>query len=266
MWNIHRDKGVGNVSETGQDNVPVGLLSRPQTRLADEVAQVLRGLIMRGELKPGTPLLQIQLAERLGVSRTPLREAFRILERDGLLRISNGNKTVEVVEVNLHQMTETYQIREVIDGLAARLAANAGLSNEMSRRLEKAITDMDAASKSAASPFEYAAAHAEFHLAVLEASGNSRLKEFESLVRISTQVQLIRYLQQHYGDDADSLVRGSREIGSEHHHMIFAALSVGDARTAERVSTQHIKTILKFLRGFDSEEQGKSAKDRGAVG
>src|SRR6516165_7232404 len=136
------DKG-GPVSHPQNYSLPEMQLTRLATRLADEVSHLLRDLILRGQLAPGTPLLQVQLAERLGVSRTPLREAFRILERDGLLRISNGNKTVEVIELDRQHLIETYQVREVIDGLAARLAAAHGLSERSANRMEQAIDRME---------------------------------------------------------------------------------------------------------------------------
>ena len=63
------------MSQPLNDSLPAIQLARPQNRLADEVSHVLRDLILRGELAPGTPLLQVQLAERLGVSRTPLQDA-----------------------------------------------------------------------------------------------------------------------------------------------------------------------------------------------
>src|SRR4051794_34839107 len=114
-----------------------------RVRLVDQVTDRLRSMIVSGELLPGHPLLQIQLSERLGVSRTPLREAFRILERDGLVRVSNGNQTVEVTEMTPTEITEIYQIREALDGLAARLLASTGMTAEVEKSLSQSITKMD---------------------------------------------------------------------------------------------------------------------------
>ncbi|WP_160573524.1 GntR family transcriptional regulator [Actinomadura physcomitrii] len=242
---------------TQQGNVPAGLLNRPQTRLADEVAHLLRDLILRGELEPGSQLLQIQLAERLGVSRTPLREAFRILERDGLLKISNGNKTVEVVEFDRGPLIETYQVREVIDGLAARLAARRDLSTA-APTLERAIERMEAAAEPGLDITEYGEAHAEFHLAILEASGNSRLKDFESLVRISAQMQLTRYLKQNYDEDLDAAISDAIRVGNEHHREILTAITNGDSRAAERSATRHIRATIKFLEGLPEPSEASA--------
>lgn len=77
-----------------------------RTRLVDRVTERPRDMIVNGELEPGRPLLQVRLPERLGVSRTPLREAFRNLQRDGLVRVMNGNQTVEVVEMTPTELVE----------------------------------------------------------------------------------------------------------------------------------------------------------------
>jgi len=82
----------------------LNVLNRP--RLVDDVVRVLREKIIRGELPAGTQLLQIDLASQLGVSRTPLREAFRTLENDGYLKPSNNHRTVEVVTSTAAEMRD----------------------------------------------------------------------------------------------------------------------------------------------------------------
>src|SRR5437667_7461250 len=109
-----KEESIGRLSEV---TTTLNVLNRP--RLVDDVVKVLREKIIRGELPAGTQLLQIDLANQLGVSRTPLREAFRILENDGYLKTSNNNRTVEVVTFTAAEMRDMYEIREAIDGLAA---------------------------------------------------------------------------------------------------------------------------------------------------
>lgn len=248
------------MSDPQNDSLPTIQLTRPQTRLADDVSHVLRDLILRGELAPGTPLLQVQLAERLGVSRTPLREAFRILERDGLLRISNGNKTVEVIELNRQHLIETYQVREVIDGLAARLAASHGLSDRAAERMERAIDRMEAASRASLDAAEYGDAHIDFHLAVLEAADNSRLEDFAQLTRFSAHMLLTRYIQQTYGADAPEIIQRAICTGNEDHRAIFEAIRAGDAKGAERAASRHIHKTLKFVESVP--DSGDAEDDR----
>src|SRR4029453_5215247 len=106
-------------------DVGVPLPERP--RLVDDVTNRLRQMIVDGTLSAGQPLLQIELSKKLGVTRPPLRGAFRVLEHEGFVRATNGNNTLEVIGLSNEEMTEIYQYREVIDGLAARLAAKRGI-------------------------------------------------------------------------------------------------------------------------------------------
>src|SRR5690348_13675855 len=95
----------------------------PRARIVEEVLHRLRDAILSNRIPPGERLVQTELAEYFGVSRTPLREALRLLQRDGLVRVADGNGTVEVVRLSREDMIELYAIREVIDGLAARTMA-----------------------------------------------------------------------------------------------------------------------------------------------
>ncbi len=95
---------------------------RSRVRLVDEVADELRERIYSGSYALGSKLRQEELAEELQVSRTPLREALRVLESEGLLHSEPG-RGVRVVPADVKKFLAAYQLREVIDGLAARLAA-----------------------------------------------------------------------------------------------------------------------------------------------
>lgn len=220
---------------------------RRATRLADDVAQVLHDMILDGELGPGTPLLQIQLAERLGVSRTPLREAFRMLEREGLLRISNGNNTVEVTRLEPCLLVETYQVREVLDGLSARLAAERGLTEAEVAELAGALDRMEAASGAFPSIGDYSTAHCEFHLGILRMSGNVRLLESAPLVRFSSKMLLTRYVRQHVRNP-QPLIREAVAVGNREHRQIFEALRSGDPAAAERAAVCHIRHTTGFAK------------------
>jgi DNA-binding GntR family transcriptional regulator len=224
----------------------------------------LRDLILRGELAPGTPLLQTQLAERLGVSRTPLREALHILERDGLLRISNGNKTVEVIELNRQHLIETYQVREVIDGLAARLSAEHGLSGQAASRLEQAIARMEAASRTTLDVAEYGNAHIDFHLAILQASDNSRLEGFAPFIRFSAHMLLTRFLQQVYGASASNIIQQALCRGNEDHRAIFEAIRKGDVKGADRAAARHIHKTIRFLESLPGNRDAANPRQHTA--
>jgi GntR family transcriptional regulator of vanillate catabolism len=215
-----------------------------RTRLVDEVTDRLRSLILDGTLPPGQQLLQITLSEQLGVSRTPLREALRVLENEGFVRIVNGNNTLEVIDLSPEDMIELYELREVIDGLAARLAAKRGIDKGTSKELRAALDDMRAATE----PFDAtrrAAAHARFHALLAEASGNRHVIAQSPMIRLTAQM-LARRLSQ-YRKDEPTYSAETLEEGEDDHLAVIEAIEAGDARGAEASARRHIRKTIKSL-------------------
>jgi GntR family transcriptional regulator, vanillate catabolism transcriptional regulator len=224
-------------------------------RLVDDVVGVLRERIVRGELPAGCRLLQVDLADQLGVSRTPLREALRVLEHDGWVRIANNNRTVEVVGFDAAVLRDLFEVREVIDGLAARLAAGRGLSAATETQGRRLLADM-AGSVVPFDPLRRADVHAEFHLLFVEASGNQRLRGLIPLIRMST-AGLYRPVL----DDPDVVeVVAARKATTPaalfdetqaSHQAIFDAVVAGHARQAEAAARRHIRRISALVDSFD---------------
>lgn len=210
-------------------------------RLVDGITKDLRELILDHGIAPGTVLIQTEWAEKLQVSRTPLREAFRILEQDGLVRVSNGNRTVQVVQFSGKELRDLYEVREVIDGLAARLLAAQGLPAYLDAELAGLLEAMDAS----ADPFDSAtwfSAHMAFHLRIAESCGSPRLLQQQSLIKM-TSFSLHSYL-------ADLPPSGEKlqrilEVASRQHRSIYDALRSGSGDLAEMAACRHIRTTLK---------------------
>jgi len=223
-----------------------------RVRLVDDVTAHLRDMILTGELAAGTQLLQVELSERLGVSRTPLREAFRVLEHDGLIRVSNGNKTVEVVALSSDDVLEIYALREVVDGLAARLLAERGLNREEERALRRDLTAMEAATPSC-DLARYSPAHSHFHSMICDRCGNKWVRELVPLVRRSSQMTVSRQLSasaaenRGLGGAAAEMIRVSLEGGNDDHRAIFEAVLSGDGREAERQARRHIRRSIRRI-------------------
>jgi GntR family transcriptional regulator, vanillate catabolism transcriptional regulator len=238
-------------------------LARP--RLADEVAAVLREMIVSGELPPGTQLLQIELSKRLGVSRTPLREAFRTLEYDGLVRISNGNKTVEVVPVDIDRVIETYQVREIVDGLAARLLARRGLRREDDTAIQRCLLTMEQQvnGETPVDSARYGEAHSTFHSTIVEKCGNSQLQGSLALVRMSSHMQTYRLVQHinHEHPTVAASMEASRllAVGNDDHRAIYDAIVGGRAREAETAATRHIRKATRFIEEIRNELDAEAA-------
>jgi GntR family transcriptional regulator of vanillate catabolism len=187
-------------------------------------------------------LLQTALSVLLNVSRTPFREACRILETDGLVRVTNGNRTVEVVQFASrgHELRGLYEVREVLDGLAARLLATRGLTEEIAVELDGLLREMD----DAADPFEssrWFSAHMAFHVRIAEACGNGRLRQQLDVVRM-TSLSLHAYLGELPATEEQ--LAEVLAIAGKQHHAIFDAIRSGNGDLAEMAACQHIRTVL----------------------
>lgn len=203
-------------------------IARPP-RLKDTIVEQLRTMILDGLLTPGTPMRQEHLAERLGVSRMPLRQALQQLEQEGLVEFSPGG-TAKVVELTKADVGELLDIREVVDGLAARVLARRGLPPVVANRLLAAMSTMSMAiekSERAA----YLIANADFHLGILRATQYRRLNQFAGTVQLSAQAAFLTA-----PDQKERLV-----LAGEEHRGIFDAIQKGRAKDAERLARQHIK-------------------------
>jgi DNA-binding GntR family transcriptional regulator len=230
-----------------------------RTRLVDEVADQLREWILSGELNPGTQLLQVELAARFGVSRTPLREAFRVLERDGLIRMSNGNKTVEVVVVSTADILDMYELREVVDGFAAGRLARAGLPPALDDRLSQDLVAMEGATPDV-DLSAYAPCHADFHMTIIEECGNRSVRDLLPMVRMSSQMMVSRKMVEANGpvlaESARSFLIGLLAEGNRDHRAILDAIRAGDAGAAQEAAARHIRKGMRSIRQIRDARHG----------
>jgi GntR family transcriptional regulator, vanillate catabolism transcriptional regulator len=219
-----------------------------QARIVDQVLTRLRESILSHDIPPGQRLLQTELAERMGVSRTPLREALRLLEQDGLVRVSNGNRTVEVVHLSGKDLADHYEVREVIDGLAARLLARRGLADGVRRTLRDHLATM----RSSLNPFigqSFLVAHIGFHSVIIENSDNAALIRQLPLVRLtaaSLRDEFPRAVRESSKITAAVARRNANEAQAQH-EAIFDAIDRGDQEAAEKAARAHIAAAQAFF-------------------
>lgn len=160
--------------------------------LRDVVFNTLREAILKGDLKPGERLMEIQLASQLGVSRTPIREAIRMLEQEGLA-VTMPRKGAEVAKMTLKGMEDVLEIRAALDELAGQLACDR-ISEEQLSRLEEKKENFEKSLKTG-NVKAIAEADVCFHDVIYEATGNPKLVNMLNNLREQIYRYRVEYLK-----------------------------------------------------------------------
>jgi DNA-binding GntR family transcriptional regulator len=161
-------------------------LSRRTT--SESVASKLRSDILRGALEPGTRLRQGEVAARFGVSTTPVREAFALLQADGLVRIDPHRGAI-VFHPSVDDVREFYEIREALEVLAVELSM-ASLSDELLDRLQELIDEMGTTTDQE----RWTALNEEFHRRMYQVSGRTRLCDMIANLRNASSAYIHMYV------------------------------------------------------------------------
>lgn len=196
-------------------------------------------MIIEGEYAPDERLIEEQLAERLGVSRTPIRQALTMLEAEGLVEIA-PNKGAMVCSFSVEDVGDIYDLRAVLEGYAARRAALRIAGEELGRLSELAEEMEGLAGRFSEHEEEIrrlVALNQEFHGTIVVASRNRRLGR---LLRGTVQIPLMFKAFFWYGPH-------ERTISNHYHRQILNALEAGDADRAEIVMREHVYEGRDFV-------------------
>ncbi len=207
----------------------------PLPTLRERVATLLREAIVTGVLAPATRLSEPSLARQLRVSRGPIREAIRELAAEGLVRIEPRIGTF-VAQMSGREIDEVFAVKGVLEGLAARLAAESGTEETRRARLAPILEQLDAA-VAARDAAGYVALTRHLHEAILELAGNGRLAGLYRTLADQVQHLRGRALSAHR-----RLVQSCRE-----QHAIAAAIIAGRSARAERLVRAHNARIGRRL-------------------
>lgn len=210
--------------------------------LRDVVFNTLRRAILNGTLKPGERLMEVHLANKLGVSRTPIREAIRKLELEGLV-VMLPRKGAEVAKISEKSLQDVLEVRRALDVLIAELACDR-ITPEQQEMLKEAHLYFEKVTKEAQTEdaAKLAKADVAFHDIIMEATGNSRLK---SLVNNLAE-QMYRYRFVYLQDESIHA-----NLVTEH-EAIYKAIISKDKDAAAKAARVHIdnqeKAILDHIR------------------
>lgn len=160
--------------------------------LRDVVFQTLREAILKGDLRPGERLMELQLAAKLGVSRTPIREAIRMLEQEGLA-VTIPRKGAEVARMTEKNMEDVLQIREALDDLAVQVACDK-MTEEQLKNLTLAMKNFENAIQTG-NLSKIVAYDVEFHDIIYESTDNPKLVTLLNNLREQIYRYRVEYLK-----------------------------------------------------------------------
>ena len=205
--------------------------------LADTVFGQIRTAIVKGELPPGSKLNEPQLSRQYGISRGPLREAIRRLEGCKLVEIT-PNVGAKVISLDRQQTIEIYEIRESLEGLACRLAAQKAKPEDCIN-LRNLLANHEQQIQSENGRLYYQKeGDLDFHYLIVQLSGNSRL--FNLLC--DELYHLLRLYRVQTSSSPSRPVQAFKE-----HHQIVDAIERGDGELAELLMRRHIASARETL-------------------
>ena len=212
--------------------------------LRDVVFNTLRQAILRGELKPGERLMEIQLANKLGVSRTPIREAIRKLELEGLV-LMIPRKGAEVAQITEKNMQDVLEVRKALEELSVQLACER-ITPEQVEEMKMAAEDFRKVLKSG-DVTKIAEADVKFHDIIFAATNNQRLITLLNNLREQMYRFRVEYLKQK--ECYPQLL--------EEHDKLIALISGGNVEEACEIMGRHIdnqaSTVSDVIRRDQAE-------------
>lgn len=216
--------------------------------LRDVVFNTLRQAILKGELKPGERLMEIALAEKLGVSRTPIREAMRKLELEGLV-VMIPRRGAQVANITEKDLNDVLEVRIALENVAIEKACTR-MSEEDMGRLWLAAKEFER-TMAEGNLVRLAEADVEFHEIIYRASDNKRLNQVLNNLR----EQIYRYRVEYLKEEE------TRNVLVKEHEELTKAIRQRDVKKAQEISFRHIENQRRaIIQSIEAEEAGKEKK------
>lgn len=216
--------------------------------LRDVVFNTLRQAILKGELKPGERLMEIALAEKLGVSRTPIREAMRKLELEGLV-VMIPRRGAQVANITEKDLNDVLEVRIALENVAIEKACTR-MSEEDMGRLWLAAKEFER-TMAEGNLVRLAEADVEFHEIIYRASDNKRLNQVLNNLR----EQIYRYRVEYLKEEE------TRNVLVKEHEELTKAIRERDEKKAQEISFRHIENQRRaIIQSIEAEEAGKEKK------
>jgi len=204
-------------------------LDRPNLR--DQVYDFVKEMIIMREIKPDEKINEEQLAERLRVSRTPIRETLCRLENEGIVKVI-PRRGAFVVKQCKERVIEILQIREVLEGLVAWLVTQ-NRDEKTLDKLKRCLERISSTPEEDGHLQKYTNADVEFHSLLLDASNNHMLQNMMGIVNAHLQIIRLRTV----------VLPGRAKKTVEEHYRVLEAIEKGNAKAAERLMRKHIESV-----------------------
>ena len=237
-------------------NVPSALTPANRKSLGEDVAERLRDAILHGELSPGQRLREEELSARIQVSRGPVRDAFILLEHEGLVQ-SSRNRGVSVVELTRNDLQEIYTLRSVLEPLAISLAIEREDASDLAE-MDASLAEMTSAFSRRITERDAARLDVQFHDTIYQAAHHQRLSNAWEQIRLPTYwFMLSRNVAS--SDWREGTVQGHAEI--------LKVIKKGNQDAAVEVTKEHISFAYeRILQSYqDSLADSAGPADTGDV-
>lgn len=218
--------------------------------LRDVVFNTLRQAILKGELKPGERLMEIALAERLGVSRTPIREAMRKLELEGLV-VMIPRRGAQVANITEKDLNDVLEVRIALENLSIEKACQY-MTEEQMDELKAAALKFER-SIAGQNPVRLAEADEAFHEIIYKASDNRRLKQVLNNLR----EQIYRYRVEYLKEEE------TRNLLIQEHQELYNAIQARDVKRAQEIAFCHIENQRQAIIRSIELERASGEKSSG---
>jgi DNA-binding GntR family transcriptional regulator len=226
-----------------------GYLEEPQS-LPEATAAAVRKALLSGDLKPGDRLREADLAEQLGISRGPVREAIRMLEQQGLVCVE-PRRGAYVRELSIEDAVEVYTLRAALEGLAVRLGVEQGAFDEEAISQLQHLVDQLGQLQETDDPLDWLESDIAFHDLLCRQSGHNLLLKVLSDLR--AQIRQFHLFTRFVPENLRRL--------ADNHQTVLDAVASGDPATAESAIKDHIilagKLYVESLAQAHEVDRGK---------
>ncbi len=217
--------------------------------VADQAKHHIEVWIIKGEYEPGRQLKEEEIAARLGISRPPVREAFKLMEAEGLV-VRRPRRGVFVTEMTTKDVWEAYTLKAALYEMAAELALESITGTQLNN-LEKLVEQMEQCARvQPVDLLQYQEYHQDFHDRIMDISGHERLKKISNSIHNQVCRFSYRSLQN----------RPHLQASARYHRQILEALQARDAPRTCRLMKQHVLEALNVLLAMPEFHQEVSAR------